>query len=80
MLQLPAFSAHSYLNLALAIVHHAVVGGHSFVGVQFGGIEGDLLHFGYLADGVSLTGPCRLVFVFPVREELLKQSRLASGR
>lgn len=80
MLQLRAFLAHSYLDLALAIIHHTVLGGHSVAGVQFGGIEGDLLYFGYLADGVSLTGACRLVFVSPVREELLKESRLPSGR
>lgn len=80
MPQLPAFFAHSYLHLALAIIHHTVLGGHSFAGVQFGGIEGDLLHFGYPADGVSLTGTCRLVFDSPVREELLKQSRLTSSR
>lgn len=57
-----------------------MLGSHGVVGVQCGGIEGDLLHFGYLADGVSLSGTCGLIFVFPVREELLKQHRLASGR
>lgn len=72
--------SHSYLDLALAIIHHTVLGGHSVVAVQRGGIEGDLLHFGNLADGVSLTGTCGLIFVFPVREELLKQSRLTSTR
>lgn len=71
---------HSYLNLALAIIHHAVLGCHGLVRVQTGGIERHLCHFGNAADGVSLTGACSLVFVPPVTEELLKQSRLTSGR
>lgn len=57
-----------------------MLGCHGPVGVQGGGIEGHLLHFGYAADGVGLTGACSLVFVSPVTEELLKQSRLTSGR
>lgn len=70
--------AHSYLDLALAIIHHAVLGCHGLVGVQAGGIEGHLLHFGYAADGEGLTGARSLVFVPPVAEELLKQSGLSS--
>lgn len=72
--------ARSYLDLALAIIHHAVLGCHGLVGVQGGGIEGHLLHFGYATDGEGLTGARRLVFVPPVAEELLKQSRLSSRR
>lgn len=73
-------SARSYLDFALAIIHHAVVGRHGLVGVQGGGVEGDSRNFGDAADGVGLSHSCRLVFVFPVTEELLKQSHLASGR
>lgn len=72
--------ARSYLDFALAVIHHAVVGGHGLVVVQGGGIEGDLRNFGDAADGVGLSHSCRLIFVFPVTEELLKQSRFASSR
>lgn len=73
-------SARSYLDFALAIIHHAVVGGHDLVGVQGGGVEGDSRNFGDAADGVGLSHSCRLIFVLPVTEELLKQSHLTSGR
>lgn len=68
----------SYLDFALAIVNHAVLGCHGLVGVQGGGVKGHLFHFRYAADGVGLTGTCSLVFVPPVTEELLEQSRLSS--
>lgn len=71
--------ARSYLDFALAIIHHAVVGGHGLVGVQGGGVEGDPRNFGDAADGVGLSHSCRLIFVFPVTEELLKQSQLTSS-
>lgn len=80
MLHTGLFLAHAYLHLPLAVIHHAVLGGHGVVGVQLGGVEGDLLHFGDPADGVSLTGTSRLVSVSPVREELLEESRLPSSR
>ncbi len=72
-------SAHSYLDLALAIIHHAMLGCHGPVGVQGGGVEGHLLHFGDAANGVGLAGTCSLIFVPPVAEELLEQSRLSSS-
>ena len=67
-----------YLDLALAVVHHVVLGGHVVVGVEGGGVEGHLLHLGDAADGVGLTGARGLVLVLPVTEELLEQSGLAS--
>lgn len=73
-------SARSYLDFALAIIHHAVVGGHGLVGVQGGGVEGDSRNFGDAADGVGLRHSCRLIFVFPVTKELLKQGHLSSSR
>lgn len=71
---------HSHLHLALAIIHHAVLRSHGLVGVQGGGVEGHLIHFGDTANGVGLTGAGRLIFVLPVAEELLEQSCLGSSR
>lgn len=78
----PSFqmSALSYLDVALAIVHHAVLGGHGLVGVQGGGVEGHLGHLGDAADGVGLAGARGLVFVLPVAEELLEHGGLGSCR
>lgn len=70
----------SYLDLALAVVHHAMLSCHGVVRVEGGGIEGDLFHFSYAADGVGLTGSCCLLPVFPVTEELLEQRGLSSSR
>lgn len=70
----------SYLNLALAIVHHAMLGCHGFVCVQGGGIKRHLFHFGYAANGEGFAGTCSLIFVSPVAEKLLEQSRLSSCR
>lgn len=81
-LQLPAYFppvGATHLDLALAIIHHTMVCSHGLVGVQGGGIEGDLRNFSYAADGVGLGDSRRLVFVFPVTEELLKQSHLATS-
>ena len=66
-----------YLDLALAVVHHAVLRGHGAVGVQAGGVEGDLGHLGDAPEGVGLGGACGLVPVLPVAEELLEQRGLA---
>lgn len=74
------FLTDTYLDFALAVVHHAVLSCHDFVGVQGGGIERHLLHFGDAANGVGLAGSGRLILVPPVAEELLEQSCLSAGR
>lgn len=70
----------SHLDLAFAIVHHAVLRSHGGVGVQRGGVKGHLLHFGDATDNVGLCGAGRLIFVLPVNEELLEERRLRSSR
>lgn len=66
-----------YLDFPGPIVHHAMLGGHGLVGVQRGGVEGDLLHVRNATDGVGLAGARGLVLVFPVGEELLEERSLA---
>lgn len=70
----------TYLQLARAIVHHAVLSSHGFVGVQAGCIKGDLLHSGDFPNSVGLPWACGLIFILPVAEELFKQSGLPTGR
>lgn len=55
-----------YLDLAGAVVHHAVLGSHGLVSVQGGGIEGHLLHLRNLANCVGLGGTCGFILVLPV--------------
>lgn len=55
-------------------------GCHGFVCVQGGGIKRHLAHFGYVVVAERFSGTCSLIFVSPVAEKLLEQSRLSSCR
>jgi len=45
--------------------------------MEFGGVEGNLLHVGNATDDVGLARPGGLVLVQPVEEELLEKGGLA---
>lgn len=75
-----ALASVSYLDFPGAVVHHLVLRSHGVVGVQGGGIEGDLLHLGDLPDGVGFGRARGLVLILPVTEELLEESCLAPCR
>lgn len=66
------------LEVARAVVHHAVLRRHDPVLVEFGGVEGHLRHHGDLPDDVGVGGTGGLVFVQPVEEELLEEGGLAA--
>lgn len=68
------------LDFPFAVVHHAVMCRHGFVGMERGGVEGHLFNFGDAPDGVGLTGASGRILVFPVAEKLLEQSGLSSSR
>lgn len=71
----------TYLHLARAIIHHAVLGSHGFVGVQTACVKGDLLHFGNSPNSVGFPWASGLILILPVAEELFKQCGLpASGQ
>lgn len=73
-------ASEPYLYFPGAIIHHAMLGSHDIVAVEFGGVEGNLLHLSDATNGVSLTWACGLILVQPVEEELLKQGGLTPGR
>lgn len=73
-------AAISNLDFSRAVVHHAVLGCHGFVGVQRGGVEGDLLDAGDAADSVGLARASGLILVLPVGEELLEKGGLTTSR
>lgn len=65
------------LDFPGAVVHHAMLGSHGWVFVEFGGVEGDLLHLGDFPEDVRGAGASGLILVQPVVEELFKQRGLA---
>lgn len=68
-----------YLNLARAVIHHTMLGSHFFVGVQTGGVKGNLRNTGNAANAVGLAWTCGLILILPVTEELFEQCGLTSS-
>lgn len=54
-----------------------MLGGHGSRLVEFGGIEGNLIHLGDATSDERLCWACALILVQPVEEELLKQHGLS---
>lgn len=69
-----------HLELAGAVIHHAVLSRHDLVLMERGGIEGHLRHLGNLSDDEGVGGSGGLVLVQPVEEELLEEAGLAARR
>lgn len=64
-----------YLNFPRAIINHAILGSHGGVVVEFGWVEGNLLHLGNTTYCVGLPWACDIPFK-PFEEELLKHGGL----